>query len=496
MTKKKISVFLGLGLLVIAGISLSLTWSYQKNNLQPLNDEIDDFMNQQKVEIPKSKLEMQITILEKGINNLNIDSLSKKQLLKEVVILNKQIRELPEKNILPKDRFTIMKDMFTIKKDLKVAENAIFNTIFQGIGSLFFFLTVVISWRNYQETQEKEIVERLNKAFEDLESNKVVVKLGGIYILERIAAKSEKEHWTIMEVLTSFVRSMSTKEVNGNLKPITPVIQAVITTISRRNFKQDQENKPLDLSGSNLANADFRHFQRNKNRTKIAMFRKNTENIDSSLGSKLNKVNFRGAFFESADLRNTNMNNVDLRSANMNNADLGEANLDNADLSEANLDGADLSEIYLGGAKLIKASLRNANLYKANTRKDLPVKIVNFSQAILTKAKLTDARLTSAILSEANLSEANLCHAYLYGANFAKAQLIDTNFSDANLSNANLSEANLDGSILNNTDLFKTNLIGTKGLTPHQIKRAKNWEKAIYSKEFRADLGLALDDHI
>jgi uncharacterized protein YjbI with pentapeptide repeats len=476
MTKKITNIFSGLGLLVTAVILSSWIWNYQNNNLQSLNNEINNLMNSQKTDISKSNLSIQAVILEKEINTIRMGSASRKQLLNKIMILKKQIKEFSEKNIHPKDRFEFMKDAFTLKKDLKIAENAIFNTIFQGLGGLFFFLTVVISWQNYQATQEKEIVERLSKAFEDLESDKRVVKLGGIYILERIAAKSEKEHWTIMEVLTSFVRLFSPREDNKKFKPITPVIQAAITAIGRRNFKQDQKNKSLDLSGSNLANADFRDFQTNKNLVRIPIIAKKIRDISSFFYSNSTKVNFRGTFFERSDLR--------------------KANIDDVDLSEANFDNAELGEIYLGGAKLIKASLYNANLCKANTRKDLPVKIVNFSQAILSKAKLTDARLTSAILIEANLIEADLCKAYLYKANFTKAKLMDTNFSNADLSLANLSEANLNGSILENTNLFKTNLISTKGLIPDQIKRAKNWENAIYNNEFRTVLGLSLDTPI
>ncbi len=35
------------------------------------------------------------------------------------------------------------------------------------------------------------------------------VRLGGIYALERIARDSPKDHWTIMEVLTAYVRENS-----------------------------------------------------------------------------------------------------------------------------------------------------------------------------------------------------------------------------------------------------------------------------------------------
>ncbi|WP_442941780.1 pentapeptide repeat-containing protein [Nostoc sp.] len=52
---------------------------------------------------------------------------------------------------------------------------------------------------------------------------------------------------------------------------------------------------------------------------------------------------------------------------------------------------------------------------------------------------------------------------------------MDTNFKGANLSDADLSD---------------TYFIGVKNLTPEQVKSAKNWDKAIYTEDFRAKLGL------
>jgi hypothetical protein len=58
---------------------------------------------------------------------------------------------------------------------------------------------------------EGQITDRYTKAIEQLGAvdqagkNKLEVRLGGIYALERIAKESEKDHWPIMEVLTAYV---------------------------------------------------------------------------------------------------------------------------------------------------------------------------------------------------------------------------------------------------------------------------------------------------
>jgi uncharacterized protein YjbI with pentapeptide repeats len=475
MAKKKQDLFYGLVILVVLIILSWQLWSYQHNNIKSLNDDISQIKIPKIENTSKNTLNSQIIILQQDINKLKIENYSKINLLEKTMLLKKQIETLPEEIIAPKDRLAIEKDLFGLKKDLVNAENTIINTIFQGIGGLFFFLTVVISWRNYQATQEKQIAERFSTAIKQLESENTVVQLGGIYALEQIAGNSEKEYWTVMEVITSFVRVISARD-NENLNSVTHVVQAAITVIARRNFKQDQKGKALDLSSANLAKADFRDPYMSRKNAKKYLFIRIHKFINKSSNNNFSNANFKGAFFENSDLR--------------------QANIDNVDFSEANLDNANLNEIYLGEAKLINASLRNATFAKANRREDFPVKIANFSQATLIKAKLTEAILSRAILTKADLKEADLSKSYLYEADLRGADLTNANLSNANLSLANLYEANLNGTDLNNTNLYKTNLIGTKGLTKEQIKRAKDWENAIYNEKFRQDLGLPINNNM
>ena len=54
--------------------------------------------------------------------------------------------------------------------------------------------------------QEGHITERFTRAVEQLGSERLEIRLGGIYALERLAKDSPQDHWTIMEVLTAFIR--------------------------------------------------------------------------------------------------------------------------------------------------------------------------------------------------------------------------------------------------------------------------------------------------
>lgn len=64
--------------------------------------------------------------------------------------------------------------------------------------------TVEIANRNAELTESRLITERFAKAVEQLGSDKIEVRLGSIYSLGRLMADSERDHWTIMQVLTAW----------------------------------------------------------------------------------------------------------------------------------------------------------------------------------------------------------------------------------------------------------------------------------------------------
>src|SRR5262249_35281182 len=82
-----------------------------------------------------------------------------------------------------------------------------------GVGG-----TVIVGvagfWANVRNTDKTtalalqgQVTDRFSKAIDHLGSEKLDVRIGGIYALERIARDSPQEdHPTIMEVLTAFMR--------------------------------------------------------------------------------------------------------------------------------------------------------------------------------------------------------------------------------------------------------------------------------------------------
>ncbi|MCZ8024437.1 MAG: pentapeptide repeat-containing protein [Microcystis sp. LE19-10.1B] len=236
-------------------------------------------------------------------------------------------------------------------------------TLLAGIGLIVNYFN---SQAEMQLTQQRLITERFSKAVEQIGSGKEEVVIGGIYSLERIAKDSPKDQWTIMEVLTSYIRKNSPIPSNiQQLKPeaeerektpeklpsVSIPVQAALTVIGRRkgdNLAETTDSnkiKILDLSRTNLRGA-------NLNRANL-----NRANLD---GAKLIGANLIGAFLNGANLNGANLNGANLIGANLIGANLNGANLNGAFLKGANLIGAFLEEANLNGANLNGAFLNGA----------------------------------------------------------------------------------------------------------------------------------------
>jgi uncharacterized protein YjbI with pentapeptide repeats len=280
--------------------------------------------------------------------------------------------------------------------------------------------------KNAVIAEDKQITERFAKAIEQLGSEKIEVRLGAIYTLERIAKDSPKDHWTIMEILTAFVRENAPKkpeekktEDTQQILKIRTDIQAALTVIGRRNYKDDRENEILNLNNTNLT------------------------------GANLNKANL-----QNANLREVNLQQANLAQANLYYANLAQANLQQADLAQANLYYANLVQ-----ANLQQADLTQANLYYANLSVE-NILVDDFG----------------ANLTEASLYQTNLQNAFLYYANLQKAKLEETNLRFAALNWTKLQGANLKKA----KNLEQQQIDSAKGdrttILPDYLEYPKHWE--------------------
>jgi hypothetical protein len=251
--------------------------------------------------------------------------------------------------------------------------------------------TTALTLRAVELTEQGQVTDRYTKAIEQLGSDKLDVRIGAVYALERVARDSPRDHPTVMEVLAAFVREHSREPwppaepgAETPKRTTRPDVQAAATTIGRRNLEHS-------LLLTNLARATLIR----------------------------------------ADLNFANLSSANLLRADLTRATLLHANLTGADLHDADLHDADLIGADLGRADLSDADLTGAKLHSAH----------------LTRADLTDANLSSAKLPSADLTGADLHHADLHDTDLRGADLTRADLHDADLGLADLTGANLTATI-------------------------------------------------
>jgi uncharacterized protein YjbI with pentapeptide repeats len=382
---------------------------------------------------------------------------------------------------------------------------------------------LAISIENTKLIQERLITERFMGGISQLGHDKVETRIGAIYALERIAQDFPQEHWTIMQILTAFVRENAPIKIERKLqKPedfmtidlgnnrerfnrqqstnyalpleyfqLRTDIQAALTVIGRRNFQQDRENQKLDLrntdirradlAGAKLQRVDLRGADLSGANLRAVDF--SGANLDGAklittilYEANLFKASLRGANLSRSNLNLANLYGVDLRSANLSGASLRSVNLQAANLYKANLQQATLKGANLSGAKLFLANLQGAKLGKTNLHLAGLI-AANLQGANLNGANLQGANLNAAKLKQtdiyfANLSQASLTEADLQDANLVGANLTGAMLEEADLSGANLMGANLSGAHLGDVKLMGAILTGVKNLQSEQIINA------------------------
>ena len=190
---------------------------------------------------------------------------------------------------------------------------------------------LIYTARNFHLSREGQVTDRYTRAIEQLGSDKLDVRIGAIYALERVARDSAKDHPTVMAVLAAFVREHSSERwpppVTGTdtFDRTRPDVQAAITVIGRRDVTNDRES--INLADSYLPGADI----------------------------------------TDADLGEASLTGIKLPRANLSGSNLTNADLTRADLTSANFTRADLTGVRLSDANLTNATLGMGHSYKGWT---------------------------------------------------------------------------------------------------------------------------------
>jgi hypothetical protein len=223
-------------------------------------------------------------------------------------------------------------------------------TLVLFLGGAVLLAGFYVTLRELRTTLELQLADRLTQAVDQIRDDNLEIRLGGIYALERLARRSEKDYWPIMEILATYVRERASVRKTQRLKEppgrLVPDIQAALDVMGRRRHSYtDGESQRLDLRGTDLRRA-----------------------------------NLAGGKFAGTILSEVHLEGATLMGIHLEEAILRETRLEHATLTEAKLQGAFLSNARLDGATLQATSLREA--YLAGTR---------FDEADLRGADLTDA---------------------------------------------------------------------------------------------------------
>jgi hypothetical protein len=194
-------------------------------------------------------------------------------------------------------------------------------TTLAGIVSVFLvalglYITNAQNRAQQQLTEQGQITERFGRAIDQLGSDKLDVRLGGVYALEALMHEPHADERNIIEVLSAYVRDHPastagplTLHRRGDLLPTRKLptdVQAALTVLGRR--PDPAHNTGIDLTGAHISGADL-----------------------------------RGADLRGADLTSADLTGVRLDHANLSRARLLDTRLYGVNLTGARLNGTDIA---------------------------------------------------------------------------------------------------------------------------------------------------------
>jgi hypothetical protein len=216
-------------------------------------------------------------------------------------------------------------------------ENNARKTLAEIVGGAALLAGLYFTWSSLEVSREGQITDRFTKAIAQLGDEKMAVRLGGIYALERIARDSEKDHWPIMEVLTAYVRerTLVPKDAQSLKSHHSLWVPKGAQSLKGHQLPQEALPAPPPPPPPELA-ADIQAI--------------------------LTVLRRRSHTYEKGDEQFLNLANTDLRGANLRGTQLQEANLVGAQLEAAYLMDAQLQGASLARTQLERAHLMGTNL--------------------------------------------------------------------------------------------------------------------------------------
>src|SRR3984893_14720722 len=149
-----------------------------------------------------------------------------------------------------------------------------------------------------QAARDLLISNQVSKGFEQLASDKMAMRLGGIYALEGVMNASERPEQyrgPVLEMLCALVREYTIGKAVSKKPAID--IQAALTVIGRRKGQELPDLAEANIPGANLSGVNLS-------------------------GADLNSADLNGAYLSGANLTGANLSRTNLRSADLSAANL------------------------------------------------------------------------------------------------------------------------------------------------------------------------------
>ncbi|MFJ8863819.1 pentapeptide repeat-containing protein [Streptomyces sp. NPDC102451] len=293
-------------------------------------------------------------------------------------------------------------------QDRLKAVNDVRTTLLQVVGGLVVLFGAYATWRQLRvsqdglrATQEGYVTDRFSRAVDQLGSDKLDVRIGGLHALWRIAEQSARDREAIISIQAAYLRTHLPWPPAG---PEAPAADVPINDIAPLETRTADAQVALTALGV---------LCRHRDQSWVNLSLTDLRRADCD-GLWFPEVNFDRACLEAATLYRANLTQASLVSVNLRHADLTTAILHRARCALADLRGAKLVKTDLRDADFTEADLREANLRKAVAhgavfrRADL--RMADLRGTDLSTASLVEARLTGAVASEHTRWPADFSH--------------------------------------------------------------------------------------
>ncbi|WP_240437031.1 pentapeptide repeat-containing protein [Streptomyces sporangiiformans] len=294
-------------------------------------------------------------------------------------------------------------------QDRLKAVNDVRTTLLQAVGGMVVLFGAYATWRQLQvsqaglrATQEGYVTDRFSTAVDQLGSDKLETRIGGLHALWRIAEHSARDREAVISIQAAYLRTHLPWPPAG---PEAPAADVPINDVV-----------PLEIRAADaqVALTGLGALCRHREESWVNLGVTDLRRADCD-GLWLPEVNLDHSCMEAASLYHANLTQASLVSVNLRHAELKTAILRRARCVLSDLRGARLVETDLRDADFTEADLREANLRKADAAgavfRSADLRLADLRGSDLSTADLFQARLTGAVASEHTRWPAGFDHA-------------------------------------------------------------------------------------